>query len=174
MVYIVMGVSGCGKSTIGSMLAQRLQIPFLDADRFHPPENVEKMSRAIPLTDGDREPWLKILSMKIRDSLRAEGAVLACSALKEKYRIMLRGNSSKDVTFIYLKGSKDLIYTRIRERTDHYMPSTLLDSQFEALEEPVDALTVAIEGTPIDICEAILKKICNHAAVGTDGERANK
>jgi gluconokinase len=157
--YIVMGVAGCGKTTVGKILADRLNIPFFDADQFHPAQNVEKMSRGISLDDNDREPWLKILSAKISQSLQVHGAVLACSALKEKYRRILKGTQGGQVTFIYLQGSRDLIYTRMQERKDHFMPVSLLDSQFAVLEEPIDAITVSIEQPPLQICETIVKTI---------------
>lgn len=132
-----MGVTGCGKSTVGRLLAQNLGIPFFDADDFHPANNIEKMSQGIPLTDEDRLPWLETL----RNLLHTEnaGCVLACSALKQKYRDILQSSETK---FVYLKADKSLIINRLRARKDHYMPSSLIDSQFKALEEPRDAMVV--------------------------------
>ncbi len=138
ITYIVMGVTGCGKSTIGEMLASSLGIPFYDGDDFHPEANVTKMSQGTPLTDQDRLPWLKILCDNIGQWNKSTGAVLACSALKQQYRAILsRGNA---VQFLYLKASQDLIKKRLQQRTDHFMPSSLIKSQFEALEAPEDAM----------------------------------
>lgn len=159
MVYILMGVSGSGKSLIGGMLARELDLPFYDADDFHPASNVDKMSSGTPLTDEDRKPWLESLARHIREWNGEGGAVLACSALKNSYRDLLRGNRDEDVTFIYLKGSKSLIAGRMAQRDDHFMPEGLLDSQFEALEEPEHAITVSIDRSPEVIVEEILGNI---------------
>lgn len=158
MVLIVMGVSGSGKSTIGSRLAEKLHLPYFDADDYHPIENVNKMSSGKPLNDDDRQPWLEILSVKIAEWNRSGGAVLACSALKERYRTLLQ-SKSKDVTFIYLKGDRDIILNRMRARKNHYMPPKLLDSQFEALQEPSDAIAVSIENNPAMIVGEILDQL---------------
>jgi len=108
MVIILMGVSGCGKTTVGELLAKKLSLPFFDADDFHPVENVKKMQSGMPLNDDDRKPWLDELARQIKKWNRNDGAVLACSALKEKYRQILRGNSNReDVQIVYLKGTKD-------------------------------------------------------------------
>ena len=159
MVYILMGVSGAGKSLIGERLAERLDLPYYDADDFHPEANVRKMSAGQPLNDEDRRPWLESLSDHIRDWNRNGGAVLACSALKKSYRNALRGDAPDTVRFIYLKGPGKLIAERIAQREGHYMPEELLDSQFEALEEPEDAITVSIDRTPEAIVKTILKQI---------------
>jgi len=135
-VYVVMGVSGCGKSTVGQALAQWLDCPFYDGDDFHPAENVAKMSQGIPLNDEDRAPWLNRLADLIEDHLgKGETAVLACSALKEKYRQRLKRGQER-VIFVYLKGSFDLIWQRMQQREGHYMKAEMLQSQFDALEEP--------------------------------------
>jgi gluconokinase len=155
---VVMGVSGCGKSTVASQLAAALNSniatgvsdwQFADADDFHPPENVEKMRRAEPLNDDDRKPWLLNLNqaMKKRDAAN-QGTVLACSALKEKYRASLR-QGLPNMVFIHLQGSFELIAQRMAARSNHYMPTALLKSQFETLEVPTNAVTFNIE-TPID------------------------
>ncbi len=145
-VVVVMGVSGCGKTTIGQGLAEYLDCPFYDGDNFHPPENIAKMSSGTPLNDDDREPWLRRLHSMITDHLaRDETAVIACSALKKKYRNLLRGNI-KGVLFIYLKGNFDLIWQRMTARQGHYMRAEMLQSQFAALEEPDND-----EGFAIDI-----------------------
>ena len=158
MVWIVMGVSGSGKTTIGKLLAEKLNLPFHDADDFHPPSNVEKMSSGQPLNDEDRKPWLISLANHIRDWNRDKGGVLACSALKQSYRYLLMSKSS-DVQFIYLKGSKHLILQRMKSRSNHYMPPELLDSQFDALEEPANAVVVSIDQPPKEIVNQILKSM---------------
>jgi carbohydrate kinase (thermoresistant glucokinase family) len=145
MVYVIMGVSGSGKTVIGTALAAKLGLPFHDGDDFHPPANVAKMSAGIPLTDADREPWLRTLAGKIRDWNVAGGAVLACSALKETYRQLLRDGG--DVRFIFLDVPRQLLADRLRGRTGHFMPVTLLDSQLATLEIPADAIRVSDTGT---------------------------
>jgi gluconokinase len=156
---IVMGVSGSGKTTIGKALAEQLRWDFYDADDFHPPENVVKMAKGIPLDDSDRVPWLAALHQIISDSLlRNRPGVLACSALKERYRGQLfEGNDG--VQFVYLKGSYDLIWSRMKTRTDHFMKAGMLHSQFEALEEPSDALTLDITLSVEEILELVMKQI---------------
>ncbi len=159
MVFIVMGVSGCGKTTVGKLLAEKINLPFFDADNFHPSENVTKMSSGEPLNDNDRKPWLEILAEKIEKWNRSDGAVLACSALKESYRKLLISKST-DVQFVYLNGAKDIILQRMKNREGHYMPPDLLDSQFEALEEPGDeAIHVSIKQTPKEIVDRIIEMI---------------
>jgi gluconokinase len=155
--FIVMGVSGCGKSSVGKSLAQSLGWDFYDADDFHPPENVAKMASGIPLDDSDRAPWLASLNELISSSLKADHpGVLACSALKERYRQQLM-NGNEGVQIIYLKGSYDLIWSRMEKRTDHYMKPHMLKSQFETLEEPTNALTIDISMSLDDIVQEILK-----------------
>lgn len=134
-VYVIMGVSGSGKSTVGRALAEDLGCPFFDGDDFHPPENVAKMSRGIPLTDADRAPWLARLERLIAGHLAAgQSAVVACSALKERYRQQLGVDGR--VRFVFLNGDFDLIWQRMSGRQDHYMKAEMLRSQFEALELP--------------------------------------
>ena len=158
MVYIVMGVSGSGKSTIGQMLAIELDLPFYDADDFHPEENIRKMTAGTALTDQDRKPWLHLLKEQIEKWNADQGAVLACSALKKSYRDLLKGNKQDNICWIYLKGTKDIILQRMQMRT-HYMPPSLLDSQFNALEEPGDAITVLISNSPEELVKQILMKL---------------
>jgi gluconokinase len=158
-VLIVMGVSGSGKSTIGTLLAMRLHWEFEDADWFHPAANVEKMHSGIPLTDEDRGPWLKAIAEWI-DTARVAGrhAVIACSALKRRYRDVLIGER-KDVRLVYLKGDEALIARRFATRHEHFMPVSLLHSQFIALEEPgadENPLTVSIEPPPREVVSRIL------------------
>lgn len=157
-VILLMGVSGSGKSTIGAALSKRLGWPYADADEFHPPANVAKMSAGQPLTDDDRWPWLAAIAAHI-DSAREKGrhAIVSCSALKRVYRDMLVG-PRKDVQLVLLDGTKDEIFARMSARKDHFMPLSLLDSQFATLERPGDderALVVSISGTPQEIAGRI-------------------
>lgn len=156
---IVMGVAGSGKSTVGSALAEQLGWDFYDADGFHPIENITKMASGIPLDDADRAPWLASLHALISASLEEDRpAVLACSALRRSYREkLLEGNNG--VQIIYLKGSYDLIWSRLSARSDHYMKPHMLQSQFEALEEPKNALTLDISMSVDEIVQEILKHI---------------
>jgi len=158
MVIIIMGVSGSGKSLIGKKLAEKLHFPYYDADDFHPEANVAKMREGVPLTDADRQPWLQSLAQYIHAWEKQEGAILACSALKEKYREILSFHYADFVKFIYLKGERDVILKRMQERAPHYFPPDLLDSQFAALEEPKDIFTVNIDTSP----ETILRKILEY------------
>jgi gluconokinase len=156
---IVMGVAGSGKTTVGELLAQELGWSFHDADAFHPAENIEKMANGTPLDDSDRAPWLAALHSLISASLKENRpGILACSALKESYRqLLLAGND--DVQIVYLKGSYDLIWSRISQRKDHYMKPQMLRSQFETLEEPADALTVDASLPVHKIVQVILKQL---------------
>jgi gluconokinase len=156
---IVMGVSGSGKTRVGISLAEKLGWDFYDADDFHPRANIAKMANGIPLDDSDRAPWLAALHDLIASSLKtARPGVLACSALKERYRQkLLDGNEG--VQIVYLKGSYDLIWSRMQKRTDHYMKPHMLKSQFDALEEPVTALTADISMPVEDVVRAILKQM---------------
>lgn len=158
--WVIMGVAGCGKSLIGEMLAKALSGVFEDADDFHPPSNKPKMIAHIPLTDEDRWPWLHILRERIAlHRAKTPCYVLACSALKQSYRDLLRGEDSREtLEFVYLKGTQELIGQRMASRTGHFMPTTLLDSQFATLEEPQDAIVVDVGGTPEEIVKVILKQ----------------
>ena len=156
---IVMGVAGSGKTTVGELLAQRLGWNFYDADAFHPAENIEKMANGTPLDDIDRVPWLAALHALISTSLKENRpAVLACSALKESYRQQLL-DGNEGVQIVYLKGSYDLIWSRISQRKDHYMKPQMLQSQFEALEEPANALTLDVSLSVEKIVEGIVKQL---------------
>ena len=142
---IVMGVSGCGKSSVGQQLATELNWRFADADTYHPKANVAKMSQGLALNDDDRAPWLDRLNAVLRHSVaKQEPIVLACSALKQRYRDAL-GERLNSLAFVHLAGSFDLIHKRMKQRPGHYMPESLLQSQFAALEVPHDVLTLNIE-----------------------------
>lgn len=158
MIVIVMGTTGSGKTTIGGLLAKRLGWEFVDADDFHPPANVEKMKHGIPLTDADREPWLKALHDKIVEwNTEGRNVVLACSALKQSYRDELRGASG--VKFVYLKGSYELFSKRVLARKGHFAKQDLLVSQFATLEEPADSITVDAAQAPEQIVAEVRKQL---------------
>jgi gluconokinase len=160
-----MGVSGSGKTTIGRLLAQRLNYAFRDADDFHPPENIEKMSRGEPLTDADRQPWLDAIAAFIGDTVAAHRqAVVTCSALKRSYRDQLIGERSA-VRLIFLRGDMKQIAGRLAARRGHFMPAQLLQSQFDALEQPQQGehpLVVSIAAPP----EIIVAEIIDRLAKG--------
>ena len=144
LAVVVMGVSGCGKTAVGSLLAQRLGARFIDADDLHPPANVEKMRAGIPLDDADRAPWLRLLNARLREVTAAgEPVVLACSALKQRYRDTLAAGVP-GLRFVHLAGSRELIAARLAARQHRYMPTTLLDSQFATLEPPAEAVVVDV------------------------------
>ena len=144
MIVLVMGVSGAGKSTIGPALAAALGWPCLDADDYHPPENVAKMAAGTPLTDADRAPWLEKINRELRkQEAGGKSAVLCCSALKEAYRKVLRSGIG-DFRVVYLMGAPELIRRRIAGRQHRYMPASLLDSQLATLEPPADAIELNV------------------------------
>ncbi|MEN5081482.1 gluconokinase [Bosea sp. TWI1241] len=161
-VIVVMGVASSGKTSLGERLAERLGWPFRDADSFHPPENVAKMSAGTPLTDVDRKPWLAAIAAWI-DDLRASGrnGIVTCSALKKAYRDVILGDRP-DVALVYLKGSRELIGARMAARQHHFMPPSLLDSQFATLEEPgpeENPLVVTVEATREAIVEQVVSEL---------------
>lgn len=144
-IYIFMGVSAFGKTTMAQKLAAYCDIPYIEADDFHPESNKQKMANGIPLTDSDRFPWLHRLHAAIKKQLTSQvSATLACSALKEEYRTILMEDISDAVQLIYLKGSFEVLQERIQNRNHDYMPASLLESQFEALEEPKEAITIDV------------------------------
>jgi len=156
-IVVLLGVSGSGKTTIGQQLAARLRWPFFDGDDFHPEQNIAKMAQHQPLTDADREPWLERLAELIETSTdTGRSAVIACSALRQTYRDRL-ARGYREVVFVYLKGSFELIRDRLLHRRGHFMPADLLPSQFAALEEPADAITIDIRTPPAAIVETIVR-----------------
>ncbi len=157
-ILFVMGVSGSGKTTIGKRLAKKLNISFFDGDDFHPEANIKKMSEGNALNDDDRQGWLERLN-QLALKHRANGAVIVCSALKPEYRTILSSNLKEQHLFIYLKGSFELINTRLAQRENHYMPKGLLQSQFDTLVEPKEALTVSIDQTPKEMVNEIVSKL---------------
>jgi gluconokinase len=159
--FIVMGVAGCGKSTIGEQLAVRLGWPFLEGDQLHPPGNIEKMTHGVPLTDADRLPWLQAIAKRIaewRDG--GKSGVVTCSALRDSYRKIIT-DGFPDVCFIYLRADRALIAQRFAERRGHFMPASLIASQFETLEEPKpdeNALTLDV-AEPVSILVEIVARV---------------
>ena len=156
-LFLVMGVSGCGKSTVGRKLAEELQIPFLDADDFHGEANRAKMANGIPLTDEDRIPWLQQIHEEARRHFaEGESVVLACSALKESYRAILR--ERLNTIIIWLDPGEEILARRLTQRTGHFMPASLLASQLETLEAPKNAIRIRGD---LEIDE-ILREIKSH------------
>jgi gluconokinase len=162
LVLVLMGVSGCGKSTTGAALSKRLGWPFRDADSFHPPANIAKMSRGVPLDDDDRWPWLAAIAQWIDARCAAsQPAIVSCSALKRAYRSRIVGGR-KGVRLVYLAGDMGLIGQRLQTRKDHFMPASLLESQFAALEEPGEdeqPLVVSIALSPQHVVDTIIERL---------------
>ncbi|HZQ02372.1 MAG TPA: gluconokinase [Reyranella sp.] len=162
MILVIMGVSGCGKSTIGKGLSRRLGWQYQEGDALHPPANVAKMKSGQPLDDDDRLPWLRKVADRI-DQWRKDGVsgIITCSALKRAYRDIIIGKRP-GVALLYPKGSKELIASRIAHRRGHFMPASLLDSQFAALEEPSpdeNAITVSVDQTPDQIVDEVVERL---------------
>lgn len=153
---LIMGVCGCGKTTIGQLLAERIEGVFLDADDLHPPQNVKKMAAGHPLNDEDRWPWLDLLKRAIHDHQGDQILVVGCSALKEAYRQRIGAGTYH---LVYLKGTQEEILPRIQSRKGHFMPAELLSSQFSDLEEPTEALIVSITPTPDEIVQFIVDNL---------------
>ena len=159
MIVVLMGVTGSGKTTVGKVLANQLGWKFCDADDYHPVANIEKMRQGIPLSDEDRKPWLQTLAKLIDDARdRGENIVLACSALKHSYQEYLRHHLDV-VHYVCLCGSEELIQKRLTARKGHFMNPGLLDSQFEILEPPEDAIRVDVTGSPEEIAGEIRRKL---------------
>lgn len=159
MIIVVMGVTGCGKSTVGKLLADRLAIPFVEGDDFHSAANIDKMRHGIPLADEDRAPWLQSLNDVLKNEEDKKGAVLACSALKESYRQVLQHGLREKITWIYLEGSEETLRTRMEHRPGHFMPEALLHSQLATLEVPSYARRFSIEKDPATIVDEILQTL---------------
>lgn len=158
--FVVMGVSGCGKSSVAQRLAEKTGGRFLDADDFHPPANKAKMAAGTPLTDEDRWPWLDLLNRHLKEesAQTAHPIFLACSALREVYRARLSAGLSQ-LRFIYLKGSRELILGRLGSREEHFMPPALLDSQFATLEEPAHAIVASIDQSLPAVVNQLLRHL---------------
>lgn len=160
-IIYIMGVSGSGKTTVGRLLSERTGIPFFDGDDFHPLFNKEKMKAGIPLTDEDRQDWLLQLHALAEEESKNKGAIIACSALKEKYRQLLSANLHKPF-WVFLTGSFELIQERLTNRTGHFMPPALLQSQFDALEIPQDVFTADVKQEPELIAAGISEFLKQH------------
>jgi gluconokinase len=155
MIVVVMGVAGSGKSTVGTMLADAMRCAFLDGDSLHSAANVLKLTRGIPLTDADRAPWLAAIHARLLEAFKSgRNLVVGCSALKHSYRATLAEEIV--ITWVYLKGSDALVRSRLRHRNAHYMKADMLDSQFDALEEPSDAIVIDVLQSPEIIAEQVL------------------
>lgn len=161
MIVVLMGVSGSGKTTIGTILAERTGTVFADADDFHPPANKRKMASGQPLEDADRQPWLEVLNrMMVGWFAAGKGGVLACSALKEKYRETLtRDLPQGTVHFVLLDASRELLARRLAGRRHEFMSATLLDTQLQTLERPAEAFTIVNDRDPESIAAEILKHV---------------
>ncbi len=158
-LIIIMGVSGSGKTTIGQLLSDKTGWPFYDADSFHPQQNIDKMKAGIPLTDEDRRPWLDSMNAFAKEKLHSSTLIFTCSALKEIYRQRLVKGIDNKCRWVYLKGDFDTIAKRMQQREQHYMPPALLQSQFDALEEPEDAWVEDISLSPEIIVSQINLKL---------------
>jgi gluconokinase len=156
---IVMGVSGCGKSSMGEALAARLGLPYIEGDALHPAENVAKMSEGTPLTDEDRWPWLAHVGQSV--SAPERGAIASCSSLKRVYRDLLRSEAGDGLIFVYLHGSRELLLSRMQHRPGHFMPASLLDSQLATLEPPGADENVI----PVDCAEPLEDAVTRVAAI---------
>ncbi|MFC0774801.1 gluconokinase [Terrimonas alba] len=158
-IIYIMGVSGSGKTTVGKKLSEATDIPFFDADDFHSVANKNKMKAGHPLNDDDRKEWLQNINQKAREEAGKNGAIIACSALKENYRRVLASEITSPVYWVFLQGDYQLIYKRMNDRKGHFMPAELLQSQFEILEVPADGLVVDVSKNPDEIVKIILRQL---------------
>lgn len=152
---IVMGVSGCGKSTLGTALAQHWNVPFIEGDKLHAPESVAKMAAGIALEDADRWAWLDRIGSGLADVMLTGGAVASCSALRRSYRDRLRAVAGSELRFVMVDLPRSILETRMQERTGHYMPAALLDSQLRTLERPVDEDDVLVVDGMVELGKTI-------------------
>ncbi|WP_086478064.1 MULTISPECIES: gluconokinase [Arenibacter] len=157
-ILFVIGVSGTGKSTIAGLLAKELKLPFLEGDEYHPQSNVQKMASGHPLTDEDRMDWLLRLNQLAKEH-REDGCIISCSALKESYRNILQKDIESQVVWISLEGSFQLISERLKQRKGHFMPASLLQSQWDTFEAPTEALTISVAASPKEIVSEIIRKL---------------
>ncbi len=168
-IIFIIGVSGCGKTTIGKLLAQKLNIPFFDGDGFHPEANIKKMSSGQPLNDDDRQGWLEILNDLAKKQLLNNSCVIVCSALKQKYRDTLRRDIESEIKWVHLSGSFNQIFERVNSRPNHFMPSELLQSQFDILENPENAIQIDVSMTPKNIIKTIKNELMTTSEFGLFG-----
>ena len=161
-LYVFMGVAGSGKTTIGAQFARARDLPFVEGDDLHSPENRRRMAMGVPLTDDDRRPWLRAIATRLHDAHRGgHGLVVACSALKRSYRDLLRTEGAPDVRFVFLRGKRPLLDERLAARRGHFMPASLLESQLAALEEPApdeDAWVYDVSQPPEAILGDLLRR----------------
>ena len=159
---VVMGVSGCGKTTVGRLLASALGVHYVEGDELHSPQNIERMGAGVALTDADRLGWLQQVAQQLANATaQACGVVVACSALKRGYRDLLR-NAAPDLRFVHLSGERDLLERRLASRQGHYMPSALLQSQLDTLEGPADeenAITIDIDAEPARLVAQLVQRL---------------
>lgn len=158
-LIIIMGVSGSGKTTVGKLLSEKTGWPFYDADSFHSKENIDKMQAGIPLTDEDRWPWLDSMNVFAKEKLQHIHLIFTCSALKEIYRQRLIKDIESSCHWVYLRGDFDTIFKRMQQREQHYMPAVLLQSQFDLLQEPDNALVEDIVQSPEIIVDHIVSAL---------------
>ena len=158
-VIYIMGVSGSGKTTIGKLLAAKTGYIFYDADDFHPQQNIDKMKAGLPLADEDRWPWLDSISHFVIDAIISHTIIVACSALKQVYRVRLSKGISDNCRWIFLKGDFETILHRLKKRSGHFMPETLLHSQFKILEIPLHTIEIDISKTPDEIVDQVILKL---------------
>lgn len=158
-VIFIMGVSGVGKSTIGHLLSEKLDIPFFDGDDFHPQANILKMSNSEPLTDDDRAPWLLSLNELAKKQIGTNSCIIGCSALKQAYRDVLSKEIEQQSIWIHLQGSFDQIMERLGKRSDHFMPADLLKSQFETLQASTASINIDIKLKPREIVDLIIREM---------------